>query len=400
MRLAAAPLASEAPASERPRALAVGLVPALSGFASLHELLDVRAVTPDESVAGMRAGGVDALLLAGDLAIEVLTRLLEAAGPNGVPGRPVVLVLSEFGRRTNVETRLLDHVDDFVNGERGEEAFLARLRNALRVRATLAELSRKNAELELLYSRVEAMARRMAEELRLAGNLQRSLLPPPVNHPRLELAREFMPVREIGGDYLDVLPLGPSRVALVVGDVMGKGVPAALLAANLKACLHAQLQAGETPACELVTRVNRLFWEVTPKGLFASLFFSVLDFERGVIRYVNAGHDHPFIVRPDGSLEDLVAGGTVLGLLESSRYEEAEAPLRPGDRLVLYSDGVTDRENAAGHPFGVERLKAAAVRSRRDPARIALYSLLGEIQGWADGKAPEDDLTLVVALAT
>jgi sigma-B regulation protein RsbU (phosphoserine phosphatase) len=391
---------AEAKAAARPRALAVGLAPALTGFASLRELLDVRAVAPEEAISGMRAGGIDAVLLGGELATPVLTRLLETAGPNGIPGRPVVLVLSEHGRRTNVETRFIDHVDDFVNGERGEEAFLARLRNALRVRSTLAELHRKNAELEELYSRVEGMARRMAEELRLAGNLQRSLLPPPVNHPRLELAREFMPVREIGGDYLDVLALGPSRIALVLGDVMGKGVPAALLAANLKACLHAQLQSGETPAHELVTRVNRLFWEVTPKGLFASLFFSVLDFERGTIRYVNAGHDHPFIVRPDGSMEDLVAGGTVLGLLESSDYEEGEAVLRPGDRVVLYSDGVTDRENAAGQPFGVERLKAAAVGSRRDPARISLYSLLGEIQGWAEGRPPEDDLTLVVALAT
>jgi serine phosphatase RsbU (regulator of sigma subunit) len=378
----------------------VGLSPVLTTFPSLRDYLDVRPVPAEEAHAGLDGGDVDALLLGGELAPEVLNRLLETVGPNGIPGRPVVLVLSETGRRTNVDTRFIDHVDDFVNGERGGEAFLSRLRNALRVRSALTELTRKNSELHELYSRVEGMARRMAEELRLAGNLQRSLLPPPLNHPRLELAREFMPMREIGGDYLDVLSLGPSKIVLVLGDVMGKGVPAALLAANLKACLHAQLQAGEAPASELVSRVNRLFWEVTPQGLFASLFFSVLDFERGTIRYVNAGHDHPFIVRGDGSMQDLVSGGTVLGLLETSSYEEAEAPFAPGDRVVLYSDGVTDREDAVGEAFGVERLKAAALASRRDPARIALYSLLGEIQGWAAGKNAEDDLTLVVALAT
>jgi sigma-B regulation protein RsbU (phosphoserine phosphatase) len=396
---AALSLPEKAP-SARPRALAVGLSPAFTTFPSLRELLDLRPAPVEEATQGLRSGGLDAILLGGDLAPEVLSRLLETAGPNGIPGRPVVLVLSENGRRTNVETRYVDHVDDFVNGERGEEALLARLRNALRVRATLTELQRKNEELQGLYSRLEGMARRMAEELRLAGNLQRSLLPTPLNHPRLDLAREFMPMREIGGDYLDVLPLGASRLALVLGDVMGKGVPAALLAANLKACLHAQLQAGDAPAAELVSRVNRLFWEVTPKGLFASLFFSVLDFERGVIRYVNAGHDHPFIVRTDGRVEDLVAGGTVLGLIENGRYEEAESAFGPGDRVVLYSDGVTDREDATGQPFGVERLKAAALASRRDPARIALYSLLGEIQGWAAGKDAGDDLTLVVARAT
>ncbi len=400
MNPGAAPSVPEKAVSERPRAVAVGLSPALTSFPSLRQLLDLRPAPAEEAARGLQSGSLEALLLGGELAPEVLNRLLETAGPNGIPGRPVVMVLSETGRRTNVDTRFIDHVDDFVMAERGEEALLARLRNALRVRSSLTELQRKNEELQGLYSRVEGMARRMAEELRLAGNLQRSLLPTPLNHPRLDLAREFMPMREIGGDYLDVLPLGPSKLALVLGDVMGKGVPAALLAANLKACLHAQLQAGDAPAAELVSRVNRLFWEVTPKGLFASLFFSVIDFERGVIRYVNAGHDHPFIVRADGRMEDLVAGGTVLGLIETGRYEEAEAAFGPGDRVVLYSDGVTDREDAQGQPFGVDRLKAAALASRRDPARIALYSLLGEIQGWAAGKDAEDDLTLVVARAT
>ena len=386
---------------ERPRAVAVGLTPGLTSLPSLREMLEVRSIAVTEAIEVLQAGGVDALLLDGELPAEVLSRVLESVGPNGIPGRPVVVVvLSEHGHRTQVETRLLEHVDDFVNADRGEEALLARLRNALRVRGTLAELTRKNAELEGLYGRLETMAQRMAEELRLAGNLQRSLLPPPLNHKHLDLAREFIPMREIGGDYLDVLALGPSRIALVLGDVMGKGVPAALLAANLKACLHAQLQAGDTSAAELVNRVNRLFWEVTPKGLFASLFFSILDFERGILSYVNAGHDYPFLVRSDGRVEDLVTGGTLLGLLESSTYDEAEIPLDSGDTIVLYSDGVTDRDNATGQPFGVERLKAAAVGSRRDPARIALYTLLGEIQGWAAGQSPEDDLTLVVARAT
>ncbi len=391
--------APETASPERPRAVAVGLSAALTSLPLLREMLEVRCSPAPEAIEALRAGGIDALLLDGELPAEVLSRVLESAGPNGVPGRPVVLVLSAHAHRTRVEARLLEHVDDFVSAERGEDALLACLRNALRVRATLAELTRKNAELEGLYGRLETMARRMAEELRLAGNLQRSLLPPPLKHPRLDLAHEFIPMREIGGDYLDVLALGPSRLALVLGDVMGKGVPAALLAANLKACLHAQLQAGDVSVAELVNRVNRLFWEVTPKGLFASLFFSILDFEHGVLRYVNAGHDYPFLVRSDGRVDDLVTGGTLLGLLEGSSYDEAEIPLGPGDTLVLYSDGVTDRDNAAGQPFGLERLKAAAVGSRHDPARIALYSTLGEIQDWAGGHGPEDDLTLVVARA-
>jgi sigma-B regulation protein RsbU (phosphoserine phosphatase) len=134
------------------------------------------------------------------------------------------------------------------------------------VRGFVGELSRKNAELEGLYHRLEGMARRMADELRLASNVQRSLLPAPVQHGRLEIAREFIPFREIGGDYYDFIELAPDRLAVTIGDVMGKGVPAALMAANLKASVRAQVQGVETTPEEVTRRVNRLFWDVTPVG--------------------------------------------------------------------------------------------------------------------------------------
>jgi serine phosphatase RsbU (regulator of sigma subunit) len=204
-------------------------------------------------------------------------------------------------------------------------------------------------------------------------------------------------MREIGGDYFDVVPLGPERLGLALGDVMGKGVPAALLAGTLKAGLRAQVQSGEVSPCEMVYRLNRLFWEVTPKGLFASLFFGIMDLERGRLDYVNAGHDYPFVVRADGRVEDLDSGGTVLGLLEISRYERGQVAMGREDMLVLYTDGVTDRTNSRDEPFGLDRLKAAAASSRRDAARIALYSILGEVQGWAGAASPEDDMTLVIA---
>ena len=138
----------------------------------------------------------------------------------------------------------------------------------------------------------------MAEELRLASNVQRSLMPPPLQHARLEVAREFIPFREIGGDFYDFVPLGPHRMAFAIGDVMGKGVPAALLAANLKALIRAQIEPGDVCPAALVTKVNRLFWDVVPTGLFASLFFTVFDLEKGTADYVNAGHHHPFLVPP------------------------------------------------------------------------------------------------------
>jgi sigma-B regulation protein RsbU (phosphoserine phosphatase) len=246
---------------------------------------------------------------------------------------------------------------------------------------------------------LEVLASRMAEELRLASNVQRSLLPVPLQHARLEVAREFLPFREIGGDFYDFVTLGPHRMAFAIGDVMGKGVPAALLAANLKASIRAQVEAENVCPRELVKKVNRMFWDVVPNGLFASLFFGVFDLEAFRLDYVNAGHHYPFVVTAR-EVDDLVLGGTVLGLVEDSEYEQGSVPFERDALFVFYSDGITDRGNPAGELYGVERLKDAALGvGRESSARIALYSLLGEIQGWSGGAAAEDDMTLVVARA-
>jgi serine phosphatase RsbU (regulator of sigma subunit) len=357
----------------------------------------------------------DVVLLDASLPPELLAPILLALGPakgSGAPSadaarpavdgavdgrRPAVLAYIPPGRRARLEKRLREYADDFVGAGLGDEAVLVRLRGALRVRGFVGELSRKNAELEGLYHRLEGLARRMADELRLASNVQRSLLPPPLQHGRLEIAREFIPFREIGGDYYDFIELGPDRLALAIGDVMGKGVPAALMAANLKASVRAQIHGGDISPEEVTRRVNRLFWDVTPHGLFCSFFFAVFDLQRGSLEYVNAGHHYPFVVRRDGTIADLVEGGTVLGLAEDSAYRGAAVALDPDDLVVLYSDGVTDRGNAEGELFGVERLKEAALRSRGDTARITLYSVLGDVQGWSSGTPAEDDTTLIVA---
>jgi serine phosphatase RsbU (regulator of sigma subunit) len=380
-----------------PLALVVGSLALPAGQAWAGGALDARSAEPGEALDRIDREAPELVLLDGRLPGEALALVLERVGHPDRPNRPAVIVVTEDGRRTHVESRLIDHADDFVNGALGPEVLLARIRTALRVRAVLGELARKNAELEAVSTRLEKLARRMADELRIASQVQRALLPPPLVHPCLELAAEFIPAREIGGDYYDVIPLGGGRLAVSLGDVMGKGVPAALLAANLKACLRAYVEAeGENPG-ETIARVNRVFWDVTPKGLFATLFFGVFDFARGTLRYVNAGHEPGVLVRRDGRPELLDAGGTVLGLFEESHYDSGLTEVGPDDLLVLFSDGLADRSAPSGELFGAGRLREAAVRARRDPVRIALYSLLGEVQGWSEGRPAEDDQTLIVA---
>ena len=409
----AAGSAAEAPRAGRPRVMVVGR---LEGFRQRAVSAAGAVVTrprPEDVPSLLQTAPPDVVLLDASLAPQALGPILLALGPAHAPAaaastgdgaasppegaRPALLAYVPPGRSAKLERRLREHADDFVSGALGDEAVLVRLRGALRIRGFVGELSRKNAELEGLYHRLEGITRRMADELRLASNVQRSLLPAPVQHGRLEIAREFIPFREIGGDYYDFIELGADRVAVAIGDVMGKGVPAALMAANLKASVRAQVQGGDVAPEEVTRRVNRLFWDVTPQGLFCSLFFAVFDLERGVLEYVNAGHHYPFLLRRDGTLLDLAEGGTVIGLAEDSRYGRGAARLEADDLVVLYSDGVTDRGNAEGELFGVERLKEAALRNRADTARIVLYSLLGDVQGWSAGTPAEDDSTLIVA---
>ncbi len=380
-----------------PLALVVGSLALPPGKGWSGGEVEARRTEPGEALHRIESDAPELVLLDGRLPGEALTSVLESVGHPDRPGRPAVIVVTEEGRRTHVESRLIDHADDFVNGALGPEVLLARIRTALRVRAVLGELARKNAELEAVSARLQKLAGRMADELRIASQVQRALLPPPLVHPRLDLAAEFIPAREIGGDYYDVIPLDRGRLAVSLGDVMGKGVPAALLAANLKACLRAHVEAGGDDPGKTIARVNRVFWDVTPKGLFATLFFGVFDFGRGTLRYVNAGHEPSVLVRPDGCPELLDAGGTVLGLFEESTYAAGHTEVAPDDLLVMFSDGLADRSAPSGELFGAGRLREAAVRARRDPVRIALYSLLGEVQGWSGGRPAEDDQTLIVA---
>jgi len=375
----------------------VGPLQGLRAGRELRASLDTTTASPEDVLRLLPTAPPDALVLDASVDWARVEPMVKVLGALDDASRPAVVLFAPEDRRPRPEPALLEAADDVLSSAPGDAELLSRLRRALRFRECVEELSRKNAELETLYHRLETLAGRMAEELRLASNVQRSLLPAPLHHARLDLAREFIPFREIGGDYFDFLTLGPHRLAFAIGDVMGKGVPAALLSANLKASVRAQLPGGDVQPADLVARVNRLFWDLTPNGLFASLFFAIFDLEAGALEYVNAGHHYPFLVRSDGSVEELREGGTLLGLVEQSSYDSGRLPVRPDDVLVFYTDGVTDRGSRDGEMYGADRLKEAAVRNRKDPARIALYSILGEVQGWSGGLGAEDDATLVIA---
>ncbi len=388
------PEAAPAPAESCPRLGFAGDWPAQLDRARLERACELELFPPDCDGPGTRLHELDALVVDARCAERALALL--AGLPEADPARrPAVVLVRERRAGALFDAGRPEGVDEVADLGGGTAELWQRVEAALRARRLLIELRRKNEEMGALNAQLEALASRLAEELRLAAAVQRSLLPPPLRHPRVDAAWEFLPCREIGGDYFDIVPLEGGRLALALGDVMGKGVPAALLAGNLKACLRAQLQDGPAEPARVVERVNRLYCDVSPRGRFATLFFGILDPEAGLLDFVNAGHDQPLLVRPGGEVERLAEGGTVLGLLPEGRYEAGQARLGAEDLLVLYTDGVTDRGTAGGEGFGLERLGESAGRVRADPARLALYSLLGEVQGHSGGQPPEDDLTLV-----
>ncbi len=242
-----------------------------------------------------------------------------------------------------------------------------------------------------------AAERRAAEELEIAVRVQSRLFPQTLpKFKTLECAGLCIPARKVGGDYYDVLHLGRDRFGLIVGDVVGKGIAAALLMANLQAVLRSQCAIAFGRPRQLLQAVNRLFSESAGDGSFATLFFAEYDDNKGRLRYANCGHLPALLVRANGDVEYLRSTATVVGLLKNWDCDIEERDLRPGDALALYTDGVTEAFSSAGEEYGEERLTAALRRHRERPPRELLDAIVGEVRKFS---SPEqhDDITLIVA---
>jgi len=238
---------------------------------------------------------------------------------------------------------------------------------------------------------------RIENELQVARRIQARLLPaepPQVNG--LEIAGLYEPAREVGGDYFDHIALDDGRVLLVIADVSGKSVPAALIMSAFRTALVSQDLARIEPAV-LAERLNALLHSSLDPGKFVTAFLGFLDGRTGGLVYVNAGHNPPVLMRRDGSHEGLEKGGTILGILPSSRFEQGEASLAPGDLVALYTDGVTEGANAAGEQWGDDRLVATLGRADGRPCRQIATEIAAAVRAFEGEQGATDDITLVIA---
>lgn len=266
---------------------------------------------------------------------------------------------------------------------------------------TLVEVVKREIEEGTAVRRADARHEREQDEARL---IQRALLPTTL--PELDgvrIAAMWNPASGFGGDCYDVLrfqagPSGhPERVGLSIADVAGKGLPAAMLMSNLQAAVRAFASDRATPQ-QVATSVNRLLCRNIAVGRFVTFCYLLIDRAGQRLTFANAGHNPPLLVRTDGSVETLSSGGMVLGVMPDTIYDQRDVPLRAGDRLILYTDGLSEAESPGGAEYGDGRLGQVASANRALPPQQMLDALFADVSDHAAGHFQDDATLIVVAI--
>jgi serine phosphatase RsbU (regulator of sigma subunit) len=249
--------------------------------------------------------------------------------------------------------------------------------------------------LRLLEDNLEK--RRLEEQLNLARQIQQGFLPQSLPEtPGLDVAARSRFCLEVAGDYYDVIVLDDDRTLLAVGDVSGKGAGAALIMANLQASLRIAAKMGLEPR-EIVAQINNLIYTNTPNEQYITFFMGIFNPKSSTLTYVNAGHNPPLVFDGNGRTRELEVGGLIVGVIEHAVYEQEEMKLNPGERILLYTDGVTEASSIDGEEFGVVRMKQYLnAISKRTPQDV-LVSLESEVLRFHGRKMLEDDSTLLMA---
>jgi sigma-B regulation protein RsbU (phosphoserine phosphatase) len=233
-------------------------------------------------------------------------------------------------------------------------------------------------------------------DLEVARQIQFGLLPfEPFDRAGTAIRVAMRPANTVGGDYFDIIELGEARIAVVMGDVAGKGMPAALLMALLQGSLRTLLTAG-LRGPELVATLNAHLYVNIPSNRLVTLFYGELDLAAGVMRYVNAGHNPPHVLRGDGMVERLTATGVALGVVSDGAFEARELALADGDRLVLYTDGLTEAFDAREEEYGEERLMAFLMRRAQAHPSALVEAIQADVSAFCGSARPRDDMTLMV----
>jgi sigma-B regulation protein RsbU (phosphoserine phosphatase) len=261
--------------------------------------------------------------------------------------------------------------------------------------ASLAAITIERAR---LYSE-RMSARKIADELTIARRIQETFLPsqdPVVNG--FDISGLNIPSADVGGDYYDFIPIVENHLGVAIGDVSGKGIPAALIMAAFRASLKAEIR-NNFAIRAILMKVNNLLYESIERDNYVTAIYSVLDSKHRVMTFSNAGHNPPILRRADGRVEQLQEGGLALGTFSNSTYEERPVSLATGDILLFYTDGVTEAKNDRDEEFGIDRLLACLEESKGKSAKEIINFIVDCANKFASRAKESDDLTLIVIKA-
>jgi sigma-B regulation protein RsbU (phosphoserine phosphatase) len=240
---------------------------------------------------------------------------------------------------------------------------------------------------------------RLETQLEVARQVQLELLP--ARDPQLEgfdISAYNFPTEEVSGDYYDWVRIYDDQIGIVIADVSGKGVPAALLMAFLRASLRAATHIGYAPHISM-SKVNYLLWESIERNQFVTAFYGILDAANRTIAYCNAGHNPPFLMEANGAVHFEERGGVPLGMFRDTRYYEYFATIEPGQLLVLYTDGATEAMNREREEYGRDRLVEAVRKCRHLSSREMIDFVHRDMLNWTDGLGATDDVTFFILKA-
>jgi phosphoserine phosphatase RsbU/P len=360
----------------------------------------VTAASPAAVREALGSGSFDLLLIdlnyardttSGREGLDLLTELRTIAS------LPPVVVMTGWATVSLAIDAMHRGVSDFIQKPWDNELLVETLRRQIEGYRARRQADARAAQLESHSRSIETELRRHELEMEEARRVQQGFLPRELPEiPGFEIAAAWRPALGVGGDYFGVMPLGGDKFALAVADVAGKGIPAALLMSNMQATVRA-LSSAETRPAELCGALGRALRNSLADDRFVSFFYALLDVSSRRLIYTNAGHNPALLVRADGSWQRLAEGGAVLGIATEDRFTEEESQLVPGDRLLLFTDGVTETWNGV-EEFGETRLVALACEHRNLPA-AELHQLVLDKLVEFNGNRFEDDMTLIVLAA-
>ena len=313
----------------------------------------------------------------------------------GIASAPPIVVMTGWGTVGLAVETMRSGVGDFVEKPWDNTRLLEILRAQIEEGRTRRQVERRQAEERIHSNEIASQFHRQEKEIAEARRIQQGFLPTEI--PQIdgcEIATAWQPARVVGGDYFDVVKFSESVLGLCIADVAGKGMPAALLMSNLQATVRGLASETLRPE-ELCTRANQFLCRNIAQDKFITFFYGRLDARTRQLEYTNAGHNAPIVLHRDGSHHRLRTGGGVLGVFEQHTYEQGEVELLAGDRLVLFTDGLTEAGNPEGEEFGEERLVRLLIENRSHRADELQRKILNAVSEFSSGDF-EDDATLIV----